>query len=175
MLRLEGFMEIQKLHHEGLSEIARQLDLDRKTVRKYLRQPPGAYERKPRSCKVDPYQASLRERWEAGVHNASRLFREIQKRGYSGGSSQLRAFLSPWRSEGRDEHSYALRLGERGSSFTASELRWVYRNRLRPEVQEHVQFWKARIPVPPPWDRSTEEGDAWDAWEAYKPKRVWPD
>jgi DNA-binding NarL/FixJ family response regulator len=34
MLRLEGFMEIQKLHHDGVSvsEIARQLNLDRKTV-----------------------------------------------------------------------------------------------------------------------------------------------
>jgi DNA-binding transcriptional regulator LsrR (DeoR family) len=40
MLRLEGFMEIQQLHHDGVSvsEIARRLNLDRKTVRKYLRQ-----------------------------------------------------------------------------------------------------------------------------------------
>ena len=40
MLRLEDFMEIQKLHHDGWSvtEIARHLDIDRKTVRKYLRQ-----------------------------------------------------------------------------------------------------------------------------------------
>ncbi len=35
MLQLEGFMEVQKLHHDGLSvsEIARRLDMDRKTVR----------------------------------------------------------------------------------------------------------------------------------------------
>ena len=40
MLRLEDFMELQKLHHDGVSvsEIARQLNLDRKTVRKYLKQ-----------------------------------------------------------------------------------------------------------------------------------------
>ena len=40
MLRLEDFMEIQKLHHDGMSvsEIARHLDVDRKTVRKYLKQ-----------------------------------------------------------------------------------------------------------------------------------------
>jgi transposase len=51
MLRLEDFMEIQKLHHAGLSvsEIARQLDVDRKTVRKYLKQVPRSYERKPKS------------------------------------------------------------------------------------------------------------------------------
>src|ERR1700686_5880085 len=64
MLRLEGFMEIQKLHHDGLSvsEIARRLNLDRKTVRKYLRQAPREYERKPKSWKVDPFRAYLRER-----------------------------------------------------------------------------------------------------------------
>ena len=50
MVRLEGFMEIQQLHHDGVSvsEIARRLDLDRKTVRKYLREVPRAYERKPK-------------------------------------------------------------------------------------------------------------------------------
>jgi hypothetical protein len=53
MLRLERFMEIQKLHADGLSvsEIARQLHLDRKTVRKYLREAPREYERKPKSWK----------------------------------------------------------------------------------------------------------------------------
>ncbi len=42
MLRLEDFMEIQKLHHDGVSvsEIARQLNMDRKTVRKHLKQAP---------------------------------------------------------------------------------------------------------------------------------------
>src|ERR1700688_1116063 len=104
MLRLEGFMEIQKLHHDGVSvsEIARQLNLDRKTVRKYLRQAPREYKRKPKKWKVDPFRAYLRERWESGVMNASRLFVDIQKRGYSGGVTQVRAVLAPWRSEGQE-------------------------------------------------------------------------
>ena len=104
MLRLEGFMEIQKLHHGGVSvsEIARQLNLDRKTVRKYLRQAPREYERKPKKWKVDPFRAYLRERWECGVMNASRLFVDIQKRGYAGGVTQVRAVLAPWRSEGQE-------------------------------------------------------------------------
>jgi transposase len=104
MLRLEGFMEIQKLHHDGVSitEIARQLNMDRKTVRKYLRQAPREYERKPKSWKVDPFRAYLRERWELGVTNAARLFAEIQKRGYGGGVTQVRAAVSPWRSEGQE-------------------------------------------------------------------------
>jgi transposase len=65
----------------SVSEIARQLDLDRKTVRKYLREAPREYERKAKSWKVDPFRGYLRERWEQGVRNASRLFREVQNRG----------------------------------------------------------------------------------------------
>ena len=61
MLRLEGFMEIQQLHHDGLSvsAIARRLSMDRKTVRKYLRQAPRAYERKPKRWKINPFHAYL--------------------------------------------------------------------------------------------------------------------
>jgi transposase len=73
MLRLEGFMELQKLHYEGsgVSEIARQLNMDRKTVQKYLELVPQAYERKPKDWKIDPFRSSLRERWEQGVQNAA--------------------------------------------------------------------------------------------------------
>ena len=83
MLRLEEFMEIQKLYHDGVSitEVARCLGRDRKTVRKYLHEAPHAYQRKPRSWKVDGYRSYLRERWEQGVHNRSVLLREVQKRG----------------------------------------------------------------------------------------------
>jgi transposase len=84
-------MDIQQRHRDGVSvsEIARRLNLDRKTVRKYLRQVPRAYERKPKRWKVDPFRAYLRERWESGVVNSSRLFAELQKRGYAGGVTQV--------------------------------------------------------------------------------------
>lgn len=39
-------------------------------------------------------------RWEQGVHNAAKLFREIRQRDYSGGSSQVRERTVPmngWR------------------------------------------------------------------------------
>ena len=97
-------MEIQKLHHDGWSvtEIARQFDIDRKTVRKYLKEAPREYERKPKSWKADPWRAYLRERWEQGVRNASRLFLEIRKRGYDGCLTQVKKVVRPWRSEGQE-------------------------------------------------------------------------
>jgi len=105
MLNLEGFMNIRNLKQQGwsVSAIAAHLDLDRKTVRKYLVEAPQIYKREsPAPCKIDPYRAYLRERWEAGVHNARKLLEETRGRGYAGGYSQLKLVVSPWREEGRE-------------------------------------------------------------------------
>jgi transposase len=105
MLTLEGFMNVKDLKQQGLSvsAIAEQLDLDRKTVRKYLVAPPQPYQRRePMPAKIEPYRAFLRERWEQGVHNASKLWQEIRGRGYPGGYSQLKLLVAPWREEQRE-------------------------------------------------------------------------
>ncbi len=103
MLNLEDFMNIRDLKQQGwsVSAIAAQLNLDRKTVRKHLVEAPQPYKREnPAPCKIDPYRPFLRERWEAGVHNARRLLDEIRVRGYDGGYSQLKLAVNPWREEG---------------------------------------------------------------------------
>jgi transposase len=104
MLRLEEFMEIQKLHHDGvsISEIGRRLALDRKTVRKYLHEAPRPYQRKAKRWKIDAWRGYLRERWEQGVRNAYRLFGEIQKRGYEGCYTQVKSVVRAWRGEERE-------------------------------------------------------------------------
>ena len=88
MLTLEGFMTVRDLKNNGwsVSAIAEQLDLDRKTVRKYLVQSPQPYQRQnPAAAKIDPYRSYIRERWEQGVHNACKLLEEVRARGYAGG------------------------------------------------------------------------------------------
>ena len=104
MIRLEGWMKLHELRQQGLSisEISRTLHLDRKTVRKHLEQMPRSYERRrERIMKRETYTAYLRERWEQGVHNASKLFAEIQKHGYAGGYTRIKELLRPWREEER--------------------------------------------------------------------------
>jgi transposase len=103
VVRLEGWMKVQELRQQGLSvsEISRTLHLDRKTVRKQLQQIPHRYQRCERTMKRDAYAAYLRERWEQGVQNASKLFDEIQKRGYTGGYTQVKELVRPWREEER--------------------------------------------------------------------------
>ncbi|OTA20107.1 T3SS effector EspK [Xenorhabdus beddingii] len=54
----------------------------------------------------------------------------------------------------------------KGSSYTGSELRWIYRNRRDPKVRSCIQFWRNGIPVTPPW----VEGDNAALWQNYHPK-----
>ncbi|PHM47879.1 hypothetical protein [Xenorhabdus miraniensis] len=52
------------------------------------------------------------------------------------------------------------------SSYTGSELRWIYRNRRDPKVRSCIQFWREGVPVAPPWI----EGKDASLWQNYHPK-----
>lgn len=90
-----GELFVLDLHRAGLSvsAIARRLDLDRKTVRKYIErglEPPQYGPRAPRPTKVDPYIAFLRDRIQAFPQlSGVRLLREIRALGYPGGYSAV--------------------------------------------------------------------------------------
>lgn len=94
-------MEIHVLSRQGLSikAIARQLGLSRNTVRRYLRHRPRTPEyasRTPRPTTLEPFHAYLGERIESARPfwiPATVLFREIREQGYTGGISQLKAFI----------------------------------------------------------------------------------
>ena len=87
---------ILDLHRQGLSvsAIARQVGVDRKTVRTYIAkglEPPAYKKRPPAPSLVDGFEPYLRERIAAyPALTAQRLFREIKERGYSGGYSVVR-------------------------------------------------------------------------------------
>ena len=90
---------IQDLKRQGLgvSEIARQTGLDRKTVRKYLArglETPTYKSREPRAHVIDEFAKYLRERIAAypGL-TAKRLMREIRARGYEGGYTSVKDFV----------------------------------------------------------------------------------
>lgn len=60
-------------------------------------------------------------------------------------------------------------------SYTASELRWIYRNRNNIKVQNAVQFWYKNNPCCPPWYPAFNEicGQAVSGlWARYIPKNV---
>ena len=87
---------ILDLHRQGLSPtaIARQLGIDRKTVRKYIARgmdPPNyrAQPRRPR--RTDDFLPYLRERLAAYPDlSAVRLLRELRERGFGGGYTAVK-------------------------------------------------------------------------------------
>lgn len=70
----------------GLNAIARQLEMSRRTVRKYLEADacPLYPEGRHSLSQLTPYLAYLQQRWQVGCHNASKLWREICALGFKG-------------------------------------------------------------------------------------------
>lgn len=82
------------------SAAARELGLDRRTVRKYARartwqevtrRPP----RKPST--LDPYLDYLQQRWDEGQHSAKILHEELQTKGYFGHYQRVKMAIAPLR------------------------------------------------------------------------------
>jgi transposase len=99
VIHLGELVMILDLHRQGLSvsAIARQLGVDRKTVRKYIArglEPPGYGPRPPRPRRLDAFTPYLRERVTAypGL-TAARLWRELKALGYSGGYTAVTDYL----------------------------------------------------------------------------------
>jgi transposase len=90
---------ILDLHRQGasISSIARQVGLDRKTVRRYIArglEPPQYGPRTTRMTLLQPFERYLRERVMAVPQlTARRLHRELRELGYHGGYTILTDFL----------------------------------------------------------------------------------
>ena len=100
MIAQEDFLVIHKLHTLGysVSKIARELGLDRKTVRAHLERPdPPTYRRDRRPSKLDPYRNWLRTRLQEAPLTATRLLRELRPLGYTGGYSILKRAVATLR------------------------------------------------------------------------------
>jgi transposase len=99
VIKLGDVVMILDLHRQGLSisAIARELGIDRKTVRRTIAgglEPPGYGPRKPRPRRIDPFVPYLRERVTAypGL-TGQRLWRELRERGYAGGYTAVTDLL----------------------------------------------------------------------------------
>ncbi len=59
------------------------------------------------------------------------------------------------------------KIGNYGKSITASELRWVYRFREHPNIQNRIQFWLNSKQCCPPWKNPPGQS----LWPQYSPTR----
>jgi transposase len=98
--RQRHFEQVVTLSAQGVSahQMARQLGIARATVATFLRAaafPERATHPRPRT--IDPYLPYLRERWDAGEHNARTLWKEIHAQGYPSSDIAVRRILASWR------------------------------------------------------------------------------
>jgi transposase len=79
--------------------IARQLGVSIPTVRAYLLAggPPDLTTRGPRLGSGRPHETFLRERWQAGCHDAKALWGELREQGYRGSLRTVQRLVAPWR------------------------------------------------------------------------------
>jgi transposase len=85
---------------EGVKALARELGVDRKTVKRWRRL--GQWrprQGRPRPRGVDPYLERLAQRGPEVGWNAMVLHRELQGLGFSGSVQQVRRAIRPWRAE----------------------------------------------------------------------------
>jgi transposase len=100
--RQARYHEVRQLDASGLSrtQIAARVGLSRKTVSRWLNTTaypahPGAKRRgRPYGSQLDRFKPYLLERFQAGCHNARRLYQEIQAQGYRGCDSLVRKFIT---------------------------------------------------------------------------------
>jgi transposase len=102
MVREERWQEIHRLFREErqpIAEIARQLDLDRKTVRRCLRQAVWAPYARPAvgGTLLAGHAEFLRARASAVGYSAQVLYQELRQRGYRGSYDTVKRFVRPLR------------------------------------------------------------------------------
>lgn len=87
MLKLEEWGMIRNLKNSGLNitEIAKQFNMDRKTIRKHLNSNTAPkYKRKQLNSILDPYKDYIEKRLEKYNLTAKKIYKEIIKQGYKG-------------------------------------------------------------------------------------------
>jgi hypothetical protein len=98
----DRYAAVQSLRGKGysISAIARELHLDRRTVRRFAHAS-GLDEllakTTSRGTLLDPFKAHLHRRFNAGLTDAASLYAEIRADGYRGSAQTVRRYLHPFR------------------------------------------------------------------------------
>ena len=102
MVQEDRWREVHRMVREeqlSIAEIARRLDLDRKTVRRCLKRKQWRpYQRPARTgTLLDEHAEFLRERVPHVRYSAQVLYQELKERGYRGGYDTVKRFVQPLR------------------------------------------------------------------------------
>ena len=146
----QRYDQIHELRERGLSmrAIARKLDLNFKTVRRYLRADSvdALLAGGVRSSVLDPFKPYLNERLADGERNATLLLGEITEQGYTGGYNTLARYLRPLRR--LDAAALAELSPLPGRPAVRQVTGWItgLPGNLDPDDAERLQAIRARCP-----------------------------
>ena len=142
------YQRIQELHEGGMSlrKIGEELGLARGTVRKYFRQapePPLPTPRPLRASKLDPYEDYILARMAQGCLNAAQIHRELTGMGFSGGRSNVKAYVAHLRTS-TAEGAPPVKRSERTQALSPRSLRWLL-TRERKDLDQEDQAQLDRL------------------------------
>ena len=128
--RYARYEEVCALRAQGhsIGAIARRMDISPRTVQRFLHAEtfPERAPRRAGPTLLTPFEPFLRERWNAGCHNATQLWRELQERGFTGRYGIVALHLHQWRATDRPSASRCVR---RGTAYSPRQTVWLL---LRP-------------------------------------------
>ncbi|MEV6113006.1 ISL3 family transposase [Streptomyces sp. NPDC052109] len=143
---LQHHAELTRMVAAGhpLSDIARRLGLDRKTVRRYRDTSldhllDSARDRRPE--KLDAFKPFLQQQYAVGITNGRILFQQIRERGFRGGYSTLTPYLRTLKAGTAPTAPAEIPSPRRITS-------WIMRNRELLSTQEVEHLDQARLACP---------------------------
>lgn len=142
---------VRALFARGLKRraIARELGLDVKTVRKWLRRDYEPQRRRCRGRVLDGFAEFLRARAVEVGFNTAVLLRELREKGYAGSSSALARYVSPWRAEQRSQELGTVRFetepGAQSQVDWGTSWVWLAEERVRVHLFVMVLGYSRRV------------------------------
>lgn len=142
---------VRALAEQGRSKrsIARELDLDVKTVRKWLRRSWAPGKRRPRGHLLDEWREFLQARAPEVGFNAVVLTRELGEKGYGGSYAAVLKYVAPWRKSWRGEDLPTVRFetgpGEQAQVDWGSTSLYLGEQRVRIHLFTMVLGYSRRV------------------------------
>ncbi len=103
---MKKWEKVKKLHSEGVSirQIARDMDMSRNTVRKWLRsEEKPKYTRKHYPTKIDEYKGQIKKWYLESGYIGARIYRELKKEGYDGSINPVYRYIKQIKEDIKEE------------------------------------------------------------------------
>jgi transposase len=145
----DRLVELQRQKSSGRA-IARELRLDRSTVRRWIKAgclPPLARPGGGRHSQVGKWHAYLESRWQGGCRNAVTLTAELQAQGYTGSYYPVRRVVAAWRTRGAGGSSVITRALQRPSAKSVAW--WLLKPSAERDADEQrfIELFCATCPM----------------------------